>query len=52
MELENVNVTDADMENLMFTKCTTDSSIVDFIMDRIFYDSYKINIERIDHKRD
>ena len=32
--------------------CTTDSPMADAIMDRISYDSYKINIESIDPKRD
>ena len=32
--------------------CSTDSPMADAIMDRISYDSYKINIESIDPKRD
>lgn len=32
--------------------CSDDSSMADAIMDRISYDSYKINIESIDPKRD
>ena len=50
MTIKNINITDANSENLMFPKCTTDSPIADFIMDRISYDSYKINMESIDPK--